>query len=73
MLTAFPGIPWSYYYTFVIEEKHGFNKQTVGLWIADQVKTWALIAVIGLPFMAGFLRIIEAAGKNFVPWLMLFM
>ncbi|KAI9635595.1 metalloendopeptidase [Dioszegia hungarica] len=73
MLTALPGIPWSYYYTFVIEEKHGFNKQTVGLWIADQVKTWALIAVIGLPFMAGFLRIIEAAGKNFVPWLMLFM
>ena len=20
-------LPWSYYYTFVLEEKHGFNKQ----------------------------------------------
>jgi hypothetical protein len=21
------GIPWQYYYNFVLEEKHGFNKQ----------------------------------------------
>ena len=40
-MTALPGLVWSYYYTFVIEEKHGFNKQTVGLWVADQLKTWA--------------------------------
>lgn len=24
------GIPWSYYYHFVLEEKHGFNKQVGG-------------------------------------------
>lgn len=64
---------WSYYSTFVLEEAHGFNKSTVGLWLADTAKTVLLAAVIGLPVLAGFLRIIELAGKNFVPWLMLFM
>ncbi|OCF42102.1 STE24 endopeptidase [Kwoniella heveanensis CBS 569] len=71
--TSIPGLPWSYYQTFVLEQKHGFNKSTVKLWIMDTIKTYTLAAVIGLPVLAGFLRIIELAGKNFVPWLMLFL
>ncbi len=62
-----------YYYTFVIEERHGFNKTTKKLWVSDQIKTFALCIVLGLPFLAGFLKVIEKAGKNFVPWLMLFL
>ncbi|WVN88890.1 uncharacterized protein L203_104105 [Cryptococcus depauperatus CBS 7841] len=73
MVTAIPGLPWDYYKTFVLEEKHGFNKSTKGLWVADTFKTYALVAVLGLPILAGFLRIIEWAGKGFVPWLMLFL
>jgi STE24 endopeptidase len=72
-LSSIPSLPWGYYYTFVLEEKHGFNKSTVKLWVTDQIKTWALLAVLGLPILAGFLKVIEWAGKNFVPWLMLFM
>ncbi|WVF70200.1 hypothetical protein IAT40_004988 [Kwoniella sp. CBS 6097] len=71
--TSIPGLPWSYYQTFVLEQKHGFNKSTVKLWVTDTIKTYTLAAVIGLPVLAGFLRIIELAGKNFVPWLMLFL
>ncbi|RSH90123.1 hypothetical protein EHS25_001456 [Saitozyma podzolica] len=37
------------------------------------LKTWLLMAVIGMPILATFLKIIELAGKSFVPWLMLFM
>lgn len=33
------GIPWSLYSTFVIEERHGFNKQTLSLFFADMVKS----------------------------------
>jgi STE24 endopeptidase len=66
-------IPFSWYYTFVIEERHGFNKQTAKLWIMDQIKTYILMAVIGLPFLAGFLKVVEKAGRGFVPWLMLFV
>ncbi|OCF76532.1 STE24 endopeptidase [Kwoniella mangroviensis CBS 8886] len=73
LISSFPGLPWSYYQTFVLEQKHGFNKSTVKLWIADTIKTYALAAVIGLPVLAGFLRIIDWAGKSFVPWLMIFL
>ncbi|WWD21951.1 hypothetical protein CI109_106439 [Kwoniella shandongensis] len=73
LTTGIPGLPWSYYHTFILEQKHGFNKSTFGLWIADTIKTYALFAVIGLPVLAGFLKVIEWAGKSFVPWLMLFL
>ncbi|WOO77532.1 putative CAAX prenyl protease 1 [Vanrija pseudolonga] len=73
ILPAIPGLAWSYYYNFVLEQKHGFNKSTVKLFITDTLKTWLLTAVIGLPVLAGFLKIIDIAGKNFVAWLMLFL
>lgn len=31
------GLPFSLYSTFVVEERHGFNKQTLGLFFADKV------------------------------------
>ncbi len=73
IISTIPSLPWNWYYTFVLEEKHGFNKSTVKLWISDQIKTMGLLAVIGLPLLAAFLRIIEWAGRSFVPWLMLFL
>lgn len=30
-------LPWDMYDTFVIEEKHGFNKQTLGFYAKDKV------------------------------------
>ncbi|WWC67541.1 uncharacterized protein I206_101450 [Kwoniella pini CBS 10737] len=73
LISSIPGLPWSYFQTFVLEQKHGFNKSTVKLWITDTIKTYALAAVIGLPVLAGFLKVIEWAGKGFVPWLMVFL
>lgn len=31
------GLPFSLYSTFVVEERHGFNKATLGLFFADKV------------------------------------
>ena len=73
IFTTIPSIPWSLYHAFVLEEKHGFNKSTLKLWISDQLKTYGLLAFIGLPVLSAFLKIIDWAGKLFVPWLMLFM
>ncbi|CAM9665580.1 unnamed protein product [Ascophyllum nodosum] len=33
------GLPFSLYSTFVVEERHGFNKQTLGLFFVDKVMT----------------------------------
>ena len=40
-------LPFSYYSTFVIEEKYGFNKTTKKLFFLDKLKSWALMAVVG--------------------------
>ncbi|RRO21881.1 M48 family metallopeptidase [Flavobacteriaceae bacterium 14752] len=39
--------PFSYYSTFVIEEKYGFNKMTPKIFWLDKLKGWLLGALIG--------------------------
>jgi STE24 endopeptidase len=68
-----PSIPVNVYETFVLEEKHKFNKTTPGLFVVDLLKSWALGLAIGAPFLAGFLWVFKWAGDRFVPWLMGFL
>jgi STE24 endopeptidase len=72
-VSALPTLPLSVYQTFVLEEKHGFNKTTPSLFVADLLKSWALGFVIGSPFLAAFLYVFKWAGDRFVPWLMAFL
>ncbi|MEO7101598.1 MAG: M48 family metallopeptidase [Luteolibacter sp.] len=51
------GLPFSYYDTFVIEEKFGFNRATLGTFIKDRLKGIVLGALIGLPLAAAVLWI----------------
>ena len=51
-------IPFSIYEVFVLEEKHGFNKQTVGFFIKDQIKSLALGLVITIPVISIVIYII---------------
>lgn len=43
------GIPFGLYSTFVVEARHGFNKQTLGLFFMDKIKSFMLFVVIGFP------------------------
>lgn len=65
--------PLSVYQTFVLEEKHGFNKTSSTLFVTDLLKGWLLAVVIGGPFLAVFLYVFQWAGDRFVPWLMAFL
>ncbi len=40
-------LPFSYYSTFVIEEKYGFNKTTKKLFVMDKLKSWGLMIILG--------------------------
>ena len=60
-------IPFSYYQTFVIEEKFGFNKTTRKTFIIDKLKQWAMTIVIGGSILALIIWFFEWAGTNF--WL----
>lgn len=66
-------LPLSIYQTFVLEEKHGFNKTSPKTFVTDIFKGWAVGFAIGAPFLSVFLTIFNWAGDHFVPWLLSFM
>ncbi|KAH9934007.1 peptidase family M48-domain-containing protein [Epithele typhae] len=72
-ISSLPSLPFSLYQTFVLEEKHGFNKTTPSLFVTDLLKSWLIGFAIGAPFLAAFLSIFKWAGDRFVPWLMAFL
>lgn len=65
-------LPIAYYSTFVLEEKFGFNKQTIKLWLTDMLKGQALTVVLGAPILSAFLAIIQKTGNQFFYYLWLF-
>ncbi|KAI5121524.1 hypothetical protein M0805_002584 [Coniferiporia weirii] len=73
LISTVPSIPLSVYQTFVLEEKHGFNKTTPALFVSDLLKGWALMLAIGAPFLSAFLWVFKWAGDRFLPWLMAFL
>lgn len=70
ILTTLIGLPLSYYKNFVLEERFGFNKQTIGLWVSDMLKGIGISIVLGSPVIAGFLKIIDYFDDKFIFYLM---
>lgn len=66
------GLPFSYYYHFVLEEKYGFNKQTLSLFVTDLLKGQALSLAFGIPLGAAFLKIVQKTGDSFFFYLWAF-
>lgn len=58
-------LPFSYYSTFVIEEKFGFNKTTRGTFFMDKLKGWGMMAVVGGGLLALIIWFFEWAGSSF--------
>jgi STE24 endopeptidase len=44
-------IPFSWYDTFVIEKRYGFNTMTIRTFITDHIKSWFLVLIIGAPVL----------------------
>lgn len=61
-------LPSSYYQTFVIEEKFGFNKSTVRQFVKDQLMQLGLGAIIGLPLLALILWVMDTVGHYWWLW-----
>jgi len=61
-------LPATLYQTFVIEERFGFNKMTLKLWLADALKSSLVGALIGLPIAALILWLMGAAGSLWWLW-----
>ena len=61
-------LPLGLYSTFRIEERFGFNKMTVSLWLADLFKGALVGAVVGLPIAALMIWLMGAAGTTWWLW-----
>lgn len=59
--------PFSYYSTFVIEEKYGFNKTTRKTFFLDKLKGWLMGAVLGGIILGAIIWFYQTTGENF--WL----
>ena len=53
-------IPFSIYSTFVIEQKFGFNKTTMGLFISDKFKGYVIFIVLGSIIIAPILYLFHS-------------
>jgi STE24 endopeptidase len=57
--------PFSYYSTFVIEEKFGFNKSTKKIFWLDKLKGWAMSVLLGGGILSLIIWFYQFAGENF--------
>jgi STE24 endopeptidase len=57
--------PFSYYQTFVIEEKFGFNKSTKKTFWFDKIKGWLMSILLGGGILSLIIWFYQFAGENF--------
>ncbi|KFK30712.1 hypothetical protein AALP_AA6G017800 [Arabis alpina] len=66
-------LPFSLYSTFVIESRHGFNKQTIWMFIRDMIKGTLLSVILGPPIVAAIIYIVQKGGPYLAIYLWAFM
>jgi STE24 endopeptidase len=62
VIMALLDLPFSLYHTFVVEERFGFNRSTLGVFFGDMFKQGALLLAIGGPMIALALWIMQTSG-----------
>ena len=68
IINALIDLPLSLYQTFVVEQRFGFNKMTLGLWLGDLAKSTLLGLLIGVPLAAAVLWLMQVTGDWWWLW-----
>ncbi len=71
LISSIIDLPLALYRTFVLEEKFGFNKTTLRVFVTDMLKNTALTLLIGVPLLALILWLMGNAGQLW--WLYVWM
>ena len=61
-------VPFQLYGDFRIEQRHGFNRQTVGLWWSDWLKSTVLSLALSSALTAGALALVQATPNAWWLW-----
>ena len=73
MVGLVESVPKTLYSKFVIDERHGFNKMTIGLFISDTIKSTLLSLLFGAPIVALLIKIMQWGGPNFYIYVFVFL
>lgn len=68
LVTGVFELPFDLYSTFRIEERHGFNRQTLGGFFLDRLKGAAIAVVLGGPLLAAVLWVMGRMGPYWWLW-----
>ena len=68
IILSIPDLPFDWYSTFKLEEKYGFNKSTLGLWISDKFKGALVGFIIGFPIICLLLKLVDWLGIYWWVW-----
>ena len=68
LLGSLLDLPFSWYSTFVVEQRFGFNKMTAKLFVTDMLKQTLLMLVIATPLIAMILWLMSSAGSLWWLW-----
>lgn len=61
-------LPFSWYETFVLEEKFGFNKTTKATFIQDRIKGLLLAALLGVPVLLLLMNLLGGSWFWLIAW-----
>ena len=67
-LSSVWGLPFELYSTFKIEEKHGFNRQSIGLFFKDRAKGLLLGVILGGMLLSAILALMAWMGDSWWIW-----
>ncbi len=68
ILLGLPGLPLGWWAQFRLEERFGFNKSTLGLWVTDYLKSTLLGLAIGFPLAWALLALVGWVGPFWWVW-----
>jgi STE24 endopeptidase len=68
VILALPGLPFTWYEQFHLEERFGFNTTTPKLWCLDRVKGLVLGLLLGYPLIVLVLKLVEWTGSSWWLW-----
>ncbi|WP_208595978.1 M48 family metallopeptidase [Desulfonatronovibrio hydrogenovorans] len=68
ILISLPGVPLEYYNRFNLEERFGFNRSTVRLWVTDKFKGLVISLVLGMPVLCLIIFLVMNLGDLWWLW-----
>ncbi|MCU0761829.1 MAG: M48 family metallopeptidase [Hydrogenophaga sp.] len=68
VIAGLVSLPLGWWSTFRIEERFGFNKMTLSMWVTDLIKGAAVAGLVGLPIAALMLWLMGTTGPLWWLW-----